>query len=183
MAMVREKDELETALKKASMENKTVIIAVLNGAYAAGEMPNMLDLFLESFWAGEGTRQLVDHLLMVAVDQTAYERCIFRGLHCYWLETEGVDFKKEETYMSEEFIKMMWRRTREHYGVMSSRDPLGALGEPGPRFRSFWALFGENIRAPSSRIHALFRPDLEESYRTHHWVGASNPISTTEIEM
>ncbi|GMH17194.1 hypothetical protein Nepgr_019035 [Nepenthes gracilis] len=110
-ATEREKDELETALEKASMENKTVIIAVVNKAYAAGEMPTMLDLFLESFWVGEGTRELVDHLLVVAVDQTAYDRCIFRGLHCYRLETEGVDFTREEIYVSEEFIKMMWRRT------------------------------------------------------------------------
>ncbi|XP_074283194.1 uncharacterized protein At1g28695-like [Silene latifolia] len=106
------KDELEETLERTSMPNKTVIIAVVNRAYVEGEVvPNMLDLFLEGFWEGEGTRELVNHLLIVAVDQTAYERCLFRGLHCYKLETDGVDFTREEVFMSSDFVKMMWRRT------------------------------------------------------------------------
>ncbi|MCE3050072.1 hypothetical protein HAX54_046432 [Datura stramonium] len=109
------KNELEEALKKASMEEKTVIITVINKAYVEphnGEYPSMFDLFLESFWEGESTRVLLEHLLVVAVDQTAYERCMFRRLHCYRLVTGDVDFAGEKIYMSEEFIKMMWRRTR-----------------------------------------------------------------------
>lgn len=94
------------------MKNKTVIIAVVNRAYVEGEVvPNMLDLFLEGFWEGEGTRELVNHLMIVAVDQTAYERCIFRGLHCYRLVTDGVDFMGEKVFMSHDFINMMWSRT------------------------------------------------------------------------
>lgn len=107
-------DELEAALSRASMVNKTVIITVLNKAYAESHddtYPSMLDLFLESFWLGEETRTLIDHLLFVAVDQTAYDRCEFRRLHCYKLGTEGADFTGEKVYMSDEFIKMMWRRT------------------------------------------------------------------------
>ncbi|XP_055817603.1 uncharacterized protein At1g28695-like [Solanum dulcamara] len=109
------KNELEEALKRASMEDKTVIITVINKAYVEphnGEYPSMFDLFLEGFWEGESTRVLLEHLLVVAVDQTAYERCKFRRLHCYRLVTGGVDFAGEKIYMSEEFIKMMWRRTR-----------------------------------------------------------------------
>ncbi|XP_074282628.1 uncharacterized protein At1g28695-like [Silene latifolia] len=106
------KDELEEALERTSMPNKTVIIAVVNKAYVEGEVvPNMLDLFLEGFWEGEGTRELLNHLMIVAVDQTAYERCLFRGLHCYKLETDGVNFMGEEVYMSSDFVKMMWTRT------------------------------------------------------------------------
>ncbi|XP_042495309.1 uncharacterized protein At1g28695-like [Macadamia integrifolia] len=107
------KDELEIALQRASMENKTVIIAILNKAYADGGSPGktMLDLFLEGFWQGEETRGLVDHLLLVAMDQIAFDRCRFLRLNCYRLETEGVDFGGEKLYMSKDFIKMMWRRT------------------------------------------------------------------------
>ncbi|TYJ04650.1 hypothetical protein E1A91_A12G106500v1 [Gossypium mustelinum] len=108
------KDELELALRKASMPNRTVIIAVINKAYverSVNEEATMLDLFLESFWVGENTRPLLEHLLLVAVDQTAYERCQFRRLHCYRLVTEGVDFAGEKVYMSQDFINMMWRRT------------------------------------------------------------------------
>ncbi|KAL3524100.1 hypothetical protein ACH5RR_016934 [Cinchona calisaya] len=105
------KDELEEALAGASTENKTVIIAIVNKAYVEGDKP-MLDLFLDGFWIGDGTRQLIDHLLIVAVDQMSYERCKFLRLHCYKLETDGVDFVGEKLYMSDDFIKMMWRRTQ-----------------------------------------------------------------------
>ncbi|VFQ77518.1 unnamed protein product [Cuscuta campestris] len=110
MAIYR--DKLDEALGRASREDKTVIIAVVNRAYVEGDKP-MLDLFLDGFWVGEGTRELVRHVLVAAVDQTSYERCVFlRLLHCYRLETDGVDFAGEEVYMSEDFIKMMWRRTQ-----------------------------------------------------------------------
>ncbi|EEF35871.1 uncharacterized protein At1g28695 isoform X2 [Ricinus communis] len=107
-------DELELALRRASMPNKTVIIVILNKAYAEPTVKSettMLDLFLESFWVGEDTRPLLDHLLLVAADQTAYERCMFKRLNCYKMETEGVDFGGEKLFMSKDFIKMMWRRT------------------------------------------------------------------------
>ncbi|XP_076927306.1 uncharacterized protein At1g28695-like [Bidens hawaiensis] len=104
-------DELGTALEGASMANKTVIIAIVNQAYAEGDKP-MLDIFLDGFWLGEDTRHLKNHLLIVAVDQTAFERCKFLGLHCYKLKTEGEEFIDEKIYMSEKFIKMMWLRTR-----------------------------------------------------------------------
>ncbi|KAJ6675625.1 EXPRESSED PROTEIN-RELATED [Salix viminalis] len=107
-------DELELALERVSTPNKTVIIAVVNQAYveqSAGAETTMLDLFLESFWLGEDTRPLLDHLLLVSVDQIAYEMCFFERLNCYKLETEGVDFGKEQIFMSRDFINMMWRRT------------------------------------------------------------------------
>ncbi|WOH01307.1 hypothetical protein DCAR_0520689 [Daucus carota subsp. sativus] len=71
----------------------------------------MLDIFLDGLWLGEDTQGLKDHLLVGAMDQTSYRRCIFHGLHCYKLKTDGVDFVAEKLYMSDEFIKMMWRRT------------------------------------------------------------------------
>ncbi|KAG5231113.1 Nucleotide-diphospho-sugar transferase family protein [Salix suchowensis] len=99
---------------RLSTPNKTVIIAVVNQAYVeqiAGAETTMLDLFLESFWLGEDTRPLLDHLLLVSVDQIANEMCIFKRLNCYKVETEGVDFGKEQIFMSRDFISMMWRRT------------------------------------------------------------------------
>lgn len=104
------KDDLERALVGASTENKTVIITIVNKAYIEGDKA-MLDLFLDGFWHGEGTRELVNHLLIVAMDQTSYERCKFLHHHCYKLETDGVDFGGEKLFMSQDFIKMMWRRT------------------------------------------------------------------------
>ncbi|XP_043718346.1 uncharacterized protein At1g28695-like [Telopea speciosissima] len=107
------KDKLTIALERASMGNKTVIIAIVNRAYVERENleKTMLDLFLEGFWLGEDTQGLVDHLLVVAMDQVAYDRCNFLRLQCYRLETEGVDFGGEKFYMTQDFIKMMWKRT------------------------------------------------------------------------
>lgn len=104
------RDELEEALARASTQDKTVIIAMVNKAYVEGDKP-MLDIFLDGFWLGDDTRGLVDHLLIVAADQTSFDRCTFLRLHCYKLETEGVDFVGEKLFMSDDFIKMMWRRT------------------------------------------------------------------------
>ncbi|XP_041019980.1 uncharacterized protein At1g28695-like [Juglans microcarpa x Juglans regia] len=111
------RDELEAALSKASMGKKstTVIIAIVNKGYIdQGEKP-MLDMFLDSFWVGEGTRELINRLLLVAVDERSFERCKFLRLHCYKLELildEGaMDSNGEKLYMSNDFIKMMWRRT------------------------------------------------------------------------
>ena len=91
------------------MANKTVIISILNEAYA--EENGLLDLFLRSFREGEDTEFLINHLLLVAVDKMAFQRCKLLGLHCYRLVTEGLDFSEEVLFMSEGFIKMMWRRT------------------------------------------------------------------------
>ncbi|KAL0723264.1 hypothetical protein Bca4012_037863 [Brassica carinata] len=107
-------DELGAVLDSAAAgNNKTVIIAVVNRAYVeeVERGRTMLDLFLESFWEGEGTLPLLDHLLVVAADQIAYDRCRFRRLHCYKMDTEGVDLEGEKVYMSADFIEMMWRRT------------------------------------------------------------------------
>ncbi|KAH7841663.1 hypothetical protein Vadar_032794 [Vaccinium darrowii] len=103
-------DELEEVLVKTTTENKSLIIAVVNKAYVEGEK-SMLDLFLDSFWLGENTRGLRDHILIAAVDQTSYERCRFLRLHCYKLETDGVDFEEEKLFMTTDYVKMMWRRT------------------------------------------------------------------------
>lgn len=106
------RDELGKALHGASDKNNTVIIAMVNFAYVEGDKP-MLDLFLDGFWVGEETRQLVDHLLIVAADNVSYERCKFLRLHCYNLQKVGVkNVGDEKLYMSNDFIQMMWRRTQ-----------------------------------------------------------------------
>lgn len=105
-----ERDELGIALEGTSMKNKTLIIAILNKAYI-GEN-GMLDLFLQSLHQGENTEFLINYLLLVAVDELAFNRCKALRLHCYHLVSEGVSFSKEAFYMSGNFIKMMWKRTQ-----------------------------------------------------------------------
>ncbi|KAA0049125.1 hypothetical protein IC582_012436 [Cucumis melo] len=165
-------DELDFALEKAAMANKTVVIAVINKAYAdqgVRDDTTMLDVFLSSFWLGEDTRKLLDHLLLVAVDQTAYDRCRFQRLNCFKLETEGVDFGGEKLYMSEEFIKMMWKRTLFLLEVLK---------------RGYSFIFTDTdvmwLRDPFSKLSKDETEDLQIS--TDHFNGnpwsQSNPINT-----
>ncbi|KAH6769259.1 Nucleotide-diphospho-sugar transferase family protein [Perilla frutescens var. frutescens] len=99
---------LERVLKVASMPDNTVILTTLNEAWAA---PNsVIDLFLESFRIGERTRWLLNHLVIVSLDQKAFSRCMVVHSHCFSLVTEGVDFSREAYFMTPDYLKMMWRR-------------------------------------------------------------------------
>lgn len=99
---------LQGLLARAATSDKTVIITTLNKAWAANN--TMIDLYLESFHRGENTKQLLKHLVIVALDQTAYDRCRELHQHCFMLKTDGVDFAAVKPFMSEDFLKMMWRR-------------------------------------------------------------------------
>ncbi|KAI3442762.1 Glycosyltransferase [Psidium guajava] len=90
------------------MEDRTVILTTLNEAWAA---PNsILDLFLESFRIGDGTRRFLKHLVIVALDKKAFLRCVAVHTYCVALTTEGVDFSAEAYFMTPDYLKMMWRR-------------------------------------------------------------------------
>lgn len=99
---------LEDILERASMPNRTIILTTLNQAWA---QPNtMIHMFLESFRSGEDIEHLLDHLVIVALDQVAYDRCTELHTLCYMLKTEGVDFSGEKFFMTEDYLRMMWRR-------------------------------------------------------------------------
>jgi len=71
----------------------------------------MLDLFLRSLQQGIDSESLIRHILFVAVDRVAFDRCTLLKLHCHLLITEGVDFNKEQFFTVEEQSKVMWQRT------------------------------------------------------------------------
>jgi hypothetical protein len=99
---------LEKILNEAAMEDKTVILTTLNEAWAA---PNsVIDLFLESFRIGVHTRKLLNHLVIIALDQKAFIRCQAIHTYCFLLVSEGSDFREEAYFMTPRYLKMMWRR-------------------------------------------------------------------------
>lgn len=106
----REYRELQRILSKASMVNKTVIITTLNEAWAAKD--TMVDLFLLSFRRGRNIEHLLEHLVIVTLDRKAHERCLELHPYCFRLQTEGVDFAGEKKFMSQDYLKMMWRRIK-----------------------------------------------------------------------
>ncbi|KAG0613036.1 hypothetical protein M758_6G071500 [Ceratodon purpureus] len=99
---------LEAMLASAATPDKTVIITTLNQAWAT--KGTMIDVFLESFHKGEGTQFLLNHLVIVVLDQRSHERCREVHGHCLMLKTAGVDFSGSKGFMSKDFLKMMWRR-------------------------------------------------------------------------
>ncbi|WOL05611.1 hypothetical protein Cni_G14340 [Canna indica] len=100
--------KLKTELQGASMANKTVIISYLNKAYV--EENGMLDLFLRSLKEGEGTKSLIKHLFLFTVDQIAFDRCKQLNLHCYQVFAEGVNFSKEQIFMSQGYLNLVWMK-------------------------------------------------------------------------
>ncbi|XP_010263033.1 PREDICTED: uncharacterized protein At4g15970-like isoform X2 [Nelumbo nucifera] len=105
---LREELRLERVLKAAAMEDRTVILTTLNEAWAAPD--SIFDLFLESFRIGDHTHMLLNHLVVIALDQKAYTRCLAMHTHCFALLTEGVNFSGEAYFMTPDYLKMMWRR-------------------------------------------------------------------------
>lgn len=99
---------LAAMLERAATGDKTVIITTLNQAWT--KPGTMLDVFLDSFHRGEGTLLLLRHLVMVALDQQSLERCQQVHAHCFRLTTDGVDFSGSKGFMTDDFLKMMWRR-------------------------------------------------------------------------
>ncbi|GER49430.1 nucleotide-diphospho-sugar transferase family protein [Striga asiatica] len=90
-------------------DKKTVIITTLNAAWT--EPNSIFDLFIESFKIGNGTEKLLRHVVVATLDQKAHSRCLkARFLHCYTLTTQAVDISGEAFFMSEDYLKMMWRR-------------------------------------------------------------------------
>ncbi len=104
-----EHKRLGDLLKKASMPNKTVILTPLNHAWVAA---GMIDIYFESFREGENIQELVNHIVIVAVDKLAYDNCTKIHPHCFMLRTNGVDFSGEKVYMTDDYLKMTWRKIK-----------------------------------------------------------------------
>lgn len=102
--------DLADLLRRAATADKTVLMTAINEAWASPG--SFLDLFLESFRHGEGTSDLPRHLLIVAMDGKAYERCLAVHPFCYWFRVAGMDFAGEQKYMKGDYLEMMWRRNR-----------------------------------------------------------------------
>ncbi|GKV13357.1 hypothetical protein SLEP1_g24368 [Rubroshorea leprosula] len=138
---VKEQPKLEKILKNAATKDNTVIITTLNEAWAA---PNsLLDLFLESFRLGNGTDKLLDHLVIIAMDQKAYEHCLVVHKHCFTLVTDGIDFHQEAGFMTPIYLTMMWRRTEflQHvlemgYNFIFTDTDIMWFRDPFPQFYS-----------------------------------------------
>ncbi|CAD6334971.1 unnamed protein product [Miscanthus lutarioriparius] len=104
--------DLEEVLARAATKDRTVIMTQINAAWT--RPGSLLDLFFESFRTGEGgVARLLDHLVIVTMDPAAYEGCKAVHRHCYFLRTSnGIDYRSEKSFMSKDYLEMMWGRNR-----------------------------------------------------------------------
>ncbi|KAJ4805352.1 nucleotide-diphospho-sugar transferase family protein [Rhynchospora pubera] len=103
-------DNFASMLQKAATDDKIVILTEVNEAFAA---PNsMLDLFLESFHNGDNIEHLLDHLIIVAMDQKAFEKCNSVHRLCYLHEQIGSDLSSEKAYLSKDYLDLVWSKVR-----------------------------------------------------------------------
>ncbi|KAF0912526.1 hypothetical protein E2562_014109 [Oryza meyeriana var. granulata] len=101
---------LAAAVARAAMDDRTVIITCVNHAFAA---PNsLLDLFLESFRVGDGTTELLRHVLVVAMDPTALSRCLAVHPHCFLYTMPGLDFTSEKFFASKDYLELVWSKLK-----------------------------------------------------------------------
>ncbi|KVH95565.1 Nucleotide-diphospho-sugar transferase [Cynara cardunculus var. scolymus] len=114
--------------RSAAINNNTIVITAINDAWA--EPNSMFDLLLESFQIGNQTQRFLNHLVVIALDQKAYARCLKLHPHCYNLNTDGVDFSEEAYFMAADYLKMMWRRI-DFLHIMWFRDPFPHFHEDG----------------------------------------------------
>ncbi|WVZ61265.1 hypothetical protein U9M48_011167 [Paspalum notatum var. saurae] len=100
--------------RAATPDDRTVIITCVNQAWAAPG--SLLDLFLESFRAGEGTAHLLRHVLIVAMDAAAMKRCqeALRHPHCYLYTPvpPGLDLSSAKFFLSPEYLELVWSKLR-----------------------------------------------------------------------
>ncbi|RCV41059.1 hypothetical protein SETIT_9G105700v2 [Setaria italica] len=180
-------DDLEVALRGAAYANRTLILTVLNEAYA--EEDGLLDLFLQSMTEGDGTAQLIDHVLFVAMDRQAFRRCrSLGGLRCYLLRQRygthaDDDLASEQLYMSDGFIRMMWRRIRflgdvlKHgYNFIFTDMDVMWLRNPFPRLDLGDG--GEDLLISSDKFNGVARDYVGNELNTGFFFVASNGRTT-----
>ncbi|TVU36010.1 hypothetical protein EJB05_17920 [Eragrostis curvula] len=104
--------EFERMLRRAAMEDQTVIMTSVNEAWAAPG--SLLDSFLESFRVGENISHFVQHIVVVAMDGGAFRRCREVHPHCHLLlpEKQGLDLSGAKSYMTKDYLELVWSKLK-----------------------------------------------------------------------
>ncbi|KAJ7974791.1 Glycosyltransferase [Quillaja saponaria] len=93
-----ERLKLVEVLKRATMPDRTVILTILDQAWA--RPGSVLHLFLESFRVGQGTQKLLNHLVVIAMDSQAFEICNSVLPHCIHPSAFGSNFDTKNQFIS-----------------------------------------------------------------------------------
>lgn len=111
-------DAFARMLRRAAMEDRTVIMTSVNEAWAAEG--SLLDSFLESFRVGLNISHLVKHIVVVAMDEGALRRCRAVHPHCHLLlpDVHGLDLSGAKSYMTKEYLDLVWSKLRLQHRVL-----------------------------------------------------------------
>jgi hypothetical protein len=90
------------------MQDRTVILTILNETWASPG--SVLDLFLESFRIGQGTQHLLNHIVVVALDNQAYQYCTSIHPHCFQLRTFSSKLSTRKGFTSLDHIMLNQKR-------------------------------------------------------------------------
>ncbi|KAJ1704667.1 hypothetical protein LUZ63_004446 [Rhynchospora breviuscula] len=109
-------EDISDLLKRVATPDKTIIMTAINDAWTAPG--SLLDLFFESFHHGDQILHMLNHLVIVAMDQKAFEKCKSQHPHCYLLRVDGLNFASEQSYMKGDYLEIMWRRNRFQQSIL-----------------------------------------------------------------
>ncbi|KAJ1286851.1 hypothetical protein BS78_03G383800 [Paspalum vaginatum] len=97
---------LAELLPRVATEDRTVIFSSVTELWTR---PNsLLGIFLDGFRNGEDTAQLLEHLLVVAVDAGGFDGCKAVHPHCYLLEVKNMDMSNARSFGSREYMELVW---------------------------------------------------------------------------
>ncbi|KAJ1286847.1 hypothetical protein BS78_03G383400 [Paspalum vaginatum] len=99
---------LPELLPKVAMADRTVIVTSVNEAWA--RPGSLLDLFRDSFRNGEGIEHLLNHTLVVAVDDGGFARCRAVHPHCYLLEITSANASAANRFLSKGYLELVWAK-------------------------------------------------------------------------
>ncbi|CAM0952229.1 unnamed protein product [Alopecurus aequalis] len=200
-------DNLAELLRSAAMEDNSIIMTFTNEAWTAPG--SLLDIFLESFRVGVKTRRLLKHLVIVAIDSKAFERCQRVHRLCYSLAAANQNFTAEQSYMSKDYLDMMWVRNKFQARVLALghgfvftdvdivwfRNPLLRIPVAADIAVSCDAFYGESpydlekstnggllYAKPSARTSAFFR-DWYEARTRFPWLHDQNVFDLVKHEL
>ncbi|KAK4846145.1 hypothetical protein QYF36_013578 [Acer negundo] len=108
-------------------DRRTLIVSMVGQALASGP-GSVLDLFIESFHVGHGTKPLLNHLLIVALDSKAFHYCKSMHPNCFYLTSKKPSLLPHLKYkFLQELIELGYNFIFTDADVMWFRNPVSRI--------------------------------------------------------
>ncbi|KAK3183794.1 hypothetical protein Dsin_031080 [Dipteronia sinensis] len=109
------------------MADRTVIVSMVGQALASSP-GSVFDLFIESFHVGHGTKHLLNHLLIIALDSKVFRYCKSMHPHCFYLTSKKPSLLPHLKYkFLQELIELGYNFIFTDADVMWLRNPVSQI--------------------------------------------------------